>query len=144
MKSLLVLLIVIVTFSATHVASQETDDAALNEYFKKYRAPRTIFAFQNVLDRQKLILQHNLRFKERLETFNKTLNELSQLSLEEISKYKLGALADDPKEERVVVNASEARTGRAITPPASFLWPESVTGRVKSQGSCGECLILTS
>lgn len=140
MKSLLILLII--TLSATLIVSQEDDDEMLVEYFKTHRVPRTASAFQNLINRYKEIIKHNLRFNERLETFNQTLNDFSQLSLEEIANYKLGALEDDPKEVRNRVNVTDDRFGRAISPPEEFLWPASITGKVKSQGSCGRMNFL--
>lgn len=124
--------------------SSQSDDEIYKNYVKNFRVIRSKNVFKNVIKNSRSILNHNKRFEEGLETFNQSLNEFSQLTLEDFSKFKLGALEDEPNEKRVIkyFNGTDGRKGRAVDPPASFLWPESVVGKVKNQGNCGWLKII--
>lgn len=132
----------ILLICSTLIASELTDEEILTEFSRKFRVPRTAAASSNVVKNYRAIVGHNLRFKEGRETFNQSLNQFSSLSLEEISKTKLGALENDPNEPRNVVNITFITgnsKGRAITPPENFRWPDSIVGKVKYQADCGSC-----
>lgn len=132
-------ILVFLLFFAVFVSAQSSE-AILGEFSRQFRAPKNSIEFQNVLSNFQKVSDHNLRFQAGFVGFNQSLNEFSLLSLEEIAKFKLGALAEDPNVERPVVNLTFfGRQGRAITPPKKgFVWPEKITGNVKSQGNCGE------
>lgn len=124
--------------------SAKSDDEIFNDYMQKYniRLRRKVDfekLKQNVLKHDRAIKEQNRRFKEGNETFEAALYPFAHLSDEEFAENYLGALPDDPNHP-IYVNETENRRGRLMTPPETyFRWPESIAGRVKSQGSCGSC-----
>jgi hypothetical protein len=110
-------ILIFLSFLVVFVSAQP-EDAILSEFSRKFRVSKNSLEFQNVIQSFKSIKEHNSRFAAGLESFNKSLNELSLLTKEEIAKFKLGALADDPNEVKSRVNLTFfGRQGRAIRPP---------------------------
>jgi C1A family cysteine protease len=124
-----------------------TDSEIFNEYTKKFRihfrrrANYTEIR-RNIVNRFRSVAKQNRRFRQGLETFNRTLYPFSHLSEDEINENYLGANPPEPDVELPYVNETESigRQGRMAEPPETdFEWPESIVGPVKSQGGCGSC-----
>lgn len=122
-----------------------TDDEIFDGFNKKFKVP-----FRKKADLKKVkeslgkkyreIQQHNRRFKQGLETYNRTLYPFSYLDIDEIKQNYFGAADPDPNEKLETVNSSFiGRRGRSSLLPTSFEWPSEIVGSVKSQGNCGGC-----
>lgn len=124
-----------------------TDEEIFNEYTQKFRVHfrrRANFTEikRKIANRFRSIAKQNRRYLKGLESFNRTLYPFSHLDDDDFSYSYLGANEPDPNEELPYVNETEnqGRHGRLAEPPeTAFEWPESITGAVKSQGSCGSC-----
>lgn len=143
MKPIFIAILVIL---ATIAAAEElTDNEIFNQYTEKFsiRIRRKVNMTEvknNVVRKYRAFEEQKKKFEEGKETFTQTLYPFSHLNDGEFSEFYLGA--PEPETEVKTLNTIDERNrrGRLVDPPENyFFWNETITGEVKSQGSCGSC-----
>lgn len=133
--------------------SKEEEDKIADDFFKKFnknrgRSQKDIERRRRiVIDRFYEIEEHNERFERGEEIYEQGLNELSDLSDDEIAKSWTGLKVDENSSEESLNSTvpplpkGDGRRGRAAA-PAYWNWAQyTVVQPVQNQGGCGSCYV---